>query len=144
MHMFISFLNESKLLNMKMYDCVFLRVLEWITLCSCLNVKGLLARNSSDFWSFSDCNGIRTHNHLVHKRTLNHLAKMGVRLQKTTRQQTDDNNNNCFRTIMNSFICMILSCVQIFHKSSSDGKVSQNATRYILILCSNLPGIITE
>ena len=131
--MFISFLNESKLLNMKMYDYVFLRVLEWITLCSCLNVKGLLARNSSDFWSFSDCNGIRTHNHLVHKRTLNHLAKMGVRLQKTTRQQTDDNNNNCFRTIMNSFICMILSCVQIFHKSSSDGKVSQNATRYILI-----------
>ena len=142
--MFISFLNESKLLNMKMYDYVFLRVLEWITLCSCLNVKGLLARNSSDFWSFSDCNGIRTHNHLVHKRTLNHLAKMGVRLQKTTRQQTDDNNNNCFRTIMNSFICMILSCVQIFHKSSSDGKVSQNATRYIFILCSNLPGIITE
>ena len=142
--MFISFLDESKLLNMKMYDYVFLRVLEWITLCSCLNVKGLLARNSSDFWSFSDCNGIRTHNHLVHKRTLNHLTKMGVRLQKTTRQQTDDNNINCFRTIMNSFICMILSCVQIFHKSSSDGKVSQNATRYILILCSNLPGIITE
>ena len=26
--------------------------------------------------SLSDCNGIRTHNHLVRKRTLNHLAKM--------------------------------------------------------------------
>ena len=25
---------------------------------------------------FSDCNWIRTHNHLVHKRTLNHLAKL--------------------------------------------------------------------
>ena len=25
---------------------------------------------------FGDCNGIRTHNHLVHKRTLNHLAKL--------------------------------------------------------------------
>ena len=24
----------------------------------------------------SDCNWIRTHNHLVHKRTLNHLAKL--------------------------------------------------------------------
>ena len=24
----------------------------------------------------SDCNGIRTHNHLVRKRTLNHLAKL--------------------------------------------------------------------
>ena len=23
-----------------------------------------------------DCNGTRTHNHLVHKRTLNHLAKL--------------------------------------------------------------------
>ena len=26
----------------------------------------------------SDCNWIRTHNHLVHKRTLNHLAKLGT------------------------------------------------------------------
>ena len=25
---------------------------------------------------WSDCNWIRTHNHLVHKRTLNHLAKL--------------------------------------------------------------------
>ena len=24
----------------------------------------------------NDCNWIRTHNHLVHKRTLNHLAKL--------------------------------------------------------------------
>ena len=24
----------------------------------------------------NDCNGTRTHNHLVHKRTLNHLAKL--------------------------------------------------------------------
>ena len=27
--------------------------------------------------SLSDCNGTRTHNHLVHKQTLNHLGKMG-------------------------------------------------------------------
>ena len=28
------------------------------------------------FWSLSDSNGIRTHNHLVRKRTLNHLASL--------------------------------------------------------------------
>ena len=37
------------------------------TLCSCLNVKELLAWNSREIWSLSDCNGIRTHNHLVRK-----------------------------------------------------------------------------
>ena len=26
--------------------------------------------------NLGDCNWIRTHNHLVHKQTLNHLAKM--------------------------------------------------------------------
>ena len=34
---------------------------------SCLNVKELLARNRREIWSLSDCNGIRTHNHLVCK-----------------------------------------------------------------------------
>ena len=46
------------------------------TICSCLNVKKLLARNRREIWSLSDCNGTRTHNHLVLKRTLNHLAKL--------------------------------------------------------------------
>ena len=41
-----------------------------------LNVKKLLARRSPDIWSLSDCNGTRTHNKLVRKRTLNHLAKL--------------------------------------------------------------------
>ena len=27
------------------------------------------------------CNGLRTHNHLVHKRTLNHLAKLAIWLK---------------------------------------------------------------
>ena len=44
------------------------------TLYSCLNVKELLARSRCKIWSLSDCNWTRTHNHLVHKRTLNHLA----------------------------------------------------------------------
>ena len=26
----------------------------------------------------SDCNGIRSHNHLIRKRTLNHLAKLAI------------------------------------------------------------------
>ena len=41
-----------------------------------LNVKELLARRRRHIWSLSDSNGIRTHNHLVRKRTLNHLAKL--------------------------------------------------------------------
>ena len=50
------------------------------TLYSCLNVKELFAWNRCQIWSLSDCNGTRTHNHLVHKRTLNHLAKLAKRL----------------------------------------------------------------
>ena len=46
------------------------------TLCNCLNAKELLARKRRDIWSLSDSNGIRTNNHLVHKRTLNHSAKL--------------------------------------------------------------------
>ena len=42
----------------------------------CLNVKELFARNRYDIWSLSDSNGIRTHNQLVRKRKLNHLAKL--------------------------------------------------------------------
>ena len=51
------------------------------TLYSCLTVKELLAWNRHDILCLSDSNGICTHNHLVHKRTLNHLAKM-ARLAK--------------------------------------------------------------
>ena len=39
------------------------------SLCSCLIVKELLARNRRDIWSLSYCNGIRTNNHLVRLRT---------------------------------------------------------------------------
>ena len=43
---------------------------------SCLNVKELVSRNRNDIWSLSDCNGTLIHNHLVRKRTLNHLPKL--------------------------------------------------------------------
>ena len=46
------------------------------TLYSCLNVKELLPQSRCEIWSLSDCNWTRTHNHLVHKWTLNHLAKL--------------------------------------------------------------------
>ena len=46
------------------------------TLSSCLNVKEFLARSRRRIWSLSDCNWTRTHNHLVYKRTLNHLTKL--------------------------------------------------------------------
>ena len=53
------------------------------TLCSCLNVKELLARNRCDIWSLSDSNGGRTHKHLVHKWRLNHLAELAVSFSQT-------------------------------------------------------------
>ena len=46
------------------------------TFYSCLNAKELLARSRREIWSLSICNWTRTHNHFVHKRTLNHLTKV--------------------------------------------------------------------
>ena len=46
------------------------------TLCISRNVKELIARKRRNIWSLSDCNGTRTQNHLVQKRTLNHLPKL--------------------------------------------------------------------
>ena len=44
----------------------------------CLNVKELLARSMRQIWSLSDSNAIRALNHLLRKRTLNHLAKLSI------------------------------------------------------------------
>ena len=46
------------------------------TLYSCLNLKEFLARSRREIWSLSDCNWTRTHNHLVHRQTINYLAKL--------------------------------------------------------------------
>ena len=61
-------------------DCMSCRV-TWIqsesTLCSCLNVKELLARSRREISRLSDCNWTRTQNHLVVlKRRLNRWAKL--------------------------------------------------------------------
>ena len=64
------------------YDDVTYAFQSESTLYSCLNVKELLAQNRHGIWCLSDSNGIRTHNHLVCKQTLNHLAKwLSVRLR---------------------------------------------------------------
>ena len=63
------------------FDCMFLscyvRVSEWIHTCRPATLfKELLARCKREIWSLSDCNWTGTHNHLVRKRTLKHLAKL--------------------------------------------------------------------
>ena len=75
------------------------RFSEWIHTPSCLNVKELLARNRREIWSLSDRNWTWTQNHLVRKRTLNHLAKLVKWL-------------SCVLTtyLSRAFDCMLLSC----------------------------------
>ena len=46
------------------------------TLYNCLNVKEPLAQNRYGIWGLSNCNRTQIRNHLVCKRTLNHLAKL--------------------------------------------------------------------
>ena len=65
----------------KTFNCLFLschvRVSELVyTLQSpeCQGTTG--SKQTRDIWSLSDCNWIRTQNHLVRKRTINHLAKL--------------------------------------------------------------------
>ena len=48
-----------------------------------LNVKELLAWSRSHIWSLNDSNGIRTHNLLVRKWALNHLASLIIALTYT-------------------------------------------------------------
>ena len=69
------------------------------TLYSCLIVKELLAPNRREIWSLSDCNGTRTHYHLVCKRTLNHLTKLAKWLSCVV---------NTY--VYSAFDCMFLSC----------------------------------
>ena len=48
------------------------------TLRICLNVKELFAWKRRHIWNLSDCNGIRIHNHFVHKQILSHFAKLAT------------------------------------------------------------------
>ena len=71
----------SKILEKQLWRAVYCYHITYAfhresTLYSRLNVKELLARNRGNIWSLNDGNGIRTHNHLVSKQTLNHLAQL--------------------------------------------------------------------
>ena len=76
----VNFRDSKKKTNCQHFFCLFLlchiRVSSESNFWGCLNVKGILARNRRGMWRLSDCNETRTHNHLVHKWTLNHLAKL--------------------------------------------------------------------
>ena len=69
------------------------------TLYSYLNVKELLAWSRPEIWRLSDCNWTRIHNYFVHKRTLNHLAKVAKRL-------------SC---VVSTFVSHVLYCYCIVH-----------------------------
>ena len=57
--------------NVNGIDCMFLschvRFQTEFSLCSCFNVKELLAQDRHEIWSLSDCNWTRIHNRLVEK-----------------------------------------------------------------------------
>ena len=63
------------------------------------NVKWLFAQNRRDIWRLSVINGTLTHNHLVHKRTLNHLTKQTKWLSWIVRTY-----------LYGAFDCIFLSC----------------------------------
>ena len=69
------------------------------TLYSYMNVKELLARNRRNIWSLSDCKVTPTHNHLIRKRTLNHLVKLAKWLSCVVSTY-----------LYGAFDCMFLSC----------------------------------
>ena len=69
------------------------------TLCSFLIVREFLAWSRRHVWRLSDCNGTRTHDHLVRKRRLNNLAKLA----------------KWFTCVVSTYLygafdCMLLSC----------------------------------
>ena len=68
------------------------------------SIVAWMSRNSlleagAKFWNLSDCNWTRTHNHLVHKPTLNHLAKLAKWLSCVVSTY-----------LYGAFDCMFLSC----------------------------------
>ena len=74
---------------------------------SCLNVKELFARSRRKIWRLSDYNWTGTQNHLVLKRTLNHLAMKRVRDMTRTYSQmnrTDKYSEHSTKIIHHFFL----------------------------------------
>ena len=68
-------------------------------LYSCMNVKELLAQTRHEVSILSNSNWIRINKHLVHKRTLNHLAKFPKWLSCVVSTY-----------LYNAFDCIFISC----------------------------------
>ena len=66
-------LDDCVLLSCRMRTSKF-KCVSKFKLSNCLNVKKLLAQNKQNIQNLSDCNGTRTHNDLVSKRTLNRIT----------------------------------------------------------------------
>ena len=72
--------------NKNYHDCMFLschiHVSEWIHSLQLPECQRTTCSKQLPNWRLKDCNWTWTQNHLVHKQTLNHLAKwLSVRLQ---------------------------------------------------------------
>ena len=87
-------------------------------LYSFLNFKKVLAQNRHNIWALSDSNnGIRPDDHLIHKRTLHHLAKLtkwlrcGVRTyQSVLLENLSKRLSGCLRTKWLWVRIPLLSC----------------------------------
>ena len=62
----------------------------------CRDIKEFLAVNRHQIWNLSTCNGRRTHNHLVRKRTLKYLAKLARWLSCVVKTYLHDALTVCF------------------------------------------------
>ena len=96
----------------------------------CLNVKEILAQSRRHIWSLNESNEIRTHNHLVHKRTLNCLAQLA-------------SNDWAVLWVLISTVHLTLCCYHVTYEFLSE------STLYSLpecqeTPCSISPGTISE
>ena len=109
------------------------------TLYSCLNVKELLVKAGAKFWNLSDFNWTRTHNHLVHKRTLNHLAKLAkwlwvrVQLQSLKFQNFAPASSKEFLEIQATVECgltlkRVRDMIRTYNQLHRTGKYSQHSS----------------
>ena len=85
------------------FDGIFLSchvpVLEWINTLQLPQCQGIPCLEKARNLKFKRCNWTRTHNDLVHKQTLNHLAQLTKRLTSVMSP-----------FMYGAFDCMLLSC----------------------------------
>ena len=103
-----------------------LYVLSMLRTCFRVNPNSVVAWMSRcDIWSLSDCNGARTNNHLVCKRTHNHLAELAKWLSCVVSTY-----------LYRAFDCMFFSChlsvsecIHIPYSVANNGLSSSTADR---------------